>query len=46
MAVAVDIEELVWRLLRVEDPREERGLRHSLVDVLVIALVAMVSGRV
>ena len=44
MAVAVDIEELVERLRRVEDPREDRGLRHSLVDVLFIALVAMVSG--
>ena len=36
--------ELVERLRRVEDPREDRGLRHSLVEVLFIALVAMVSG--
>lgn len=44
MSAAVDIEDLVDRLRRVDDPREERGVRHSLVDVLFIALVAMVSG--
>ena len=44
MPAAVDIEDLVDRLRGVDDPREERGLRHSLVDLLFIALVAMVSG--
>ena len=41
-----DIEHLLDRQRRVEDPREERGLRQSLVDVLFNALVAVVSGRV
>jgi hypothetical protein len=46
MAVAVDIEDLVERLRRVGDTRDERGWRNSPADVLFIALVAMVSGRV
>ena len=36
MAAAVDIGDLLDRLRRVDDPREERGVRHSLVDVLFI----------
>jgi len=41
---ASDIQDLLSRLRLVRDPREERGLRHQLVDVLFIALVAMVAG--
>lgn len=44
MASATDIEQLLFRLRSVPEPRGERGLRHDLVEVLFIALVAMVSG--
>lgn len=44
MAAAVDVEDIVDRLRRVDDPRQERGGRHSLVDVLFLALMAMASG--
>lgn len=44
MTNAPDVESLLTRLRLVPDPREERGRRHSLVDVLFIALVAMMSG--
>jgi predicted transposase YbfD/YdcC len=44
MASGSKIEDLLCRFRLVADPREERGRRHSLVDVLFIAMVAMVSG--
>lgn len=44
MADATDIRDLLGRFSLIPDPREDRGLRHRLVDVLFIAMVAMVSG--
>jgi predicted transposase YbfD/YdcC len=38
------VESLLTRLRLVPDARDERGRRHDLVEVLFIALVAMVSG--
>ena len=44
MATESGIEGLMSRLRLVKEPRGDRGLRHQLVDVLFIALVAMVAG--
>ena len=38
------MEELLEQLRQVEDPREPKGLRHLLEEILFIALVAMVAG--
>ena len=44
MASVSDVEGLLARLRLVREPRDERGRRHQLADVLFIALVAMVAG--
>lgn len=44
MADAHDIRDLLGRFSLIPDPRADRGLRHSLMEVLFIAMVAMVSG--
>lgn len=44
MASVSDVEGLLARLRLVSEPRDERGRRHPLADVLFIALVAMVAG--
>ena len=44
MADASDIDDLLVRFSLIPDLWEDWGLRHSLVDVLFIAIVAMISG--
>lgn len=44
MKRAEEIERLKELLSRIPDPRDSQGMRHGLVDVLFIALVAMVAG--
>lgn len=44
MADAHDIRDLLGRFSLIPEPRADRGLRHSLMEVLFIAMVAMVSG--
>jgi len=40
----IDVEELLWRLTEVDDPRRQWGnLRHLLVDILFICICAIVS---
>lgn len=38
------VENLIIRLSILKDPRDSRGLRHRLVDVFAIALLAMICG--
>ena len=44
MASRSDVEDLLSRIRLMRDPRDSRGKRHHLAEVLFIALVAMVSG--